>query len=115
MSREPELFQGLYRGIYGILKFKPSSKDTKHHNSKDLIVFGCYVLATLAFLNLAMTGVVYCKAWDPRFHHRGVRVPDGLKGPVGLLTPIPEALYSNINRLGLFDIVSASRFGAAES
>lgn len=35
-------------------------------------------LATLAFLNLTMTGVVYYKAKDPRVHLRGTRASDSL-------------------------------------
>lgn len=39
------------------------------------------MLAALAFLNFAMTGVVYCEARDPRLYYRGVALPMGLRGP----------------------------------
>lgn len=36
------------------------------------------LLVTLAFLNLAITGVVYYESKGPRVHRRGVHAPDGL-------------------------------------
>lgn len=73
------------------------------------------LLATLVFLNLVMTVVVYYEAKDPRVHRRGVRAHDRLEGSVTLLTPMNEALFSKINRLELFKISQALRFGAAKS
>lgn len=62
-----------------------------------------------------MTGVVYYESNDPHVHRWEDRAPEGLEFPVRLLTPIPDALFSNITRLSLFEIFWALRFGAAES
>lgn len=66
---------------------------------------------TVGFLKLTMTKVVYYETKNTRVHRRGARTPDGLEGPVGLLTPVLEALFSNFNRLVLLDIARDLRCG----
>lgn len=73
------------------------------------------LLATLEFLNMKVTGVVYYESRDPCIYCRGVEVPNGMSESVGLLMPVLEAFYSIMNRLNLFDIVKERHFGAAES
>lgn len=69
----------------------------------------------LAFLSLAMTGVVHNEAKDHLVYPRGFHAPEGLEGPVGFPMPVPEAMFSNLNGLELFEIVKELRFGASES
>lgn len=72
------------------------------------------VLAALALLHLARFKVMYFKAKDPRKHLRGVSAPENSRGQMSFLTPVPEALFSKVNRLWLFDIVRSHCFGASE-
>lgn len=62
-----------------------------------------------------MNGVVYYEAKGPRVNRQGVWEPHSREGHVGLLTPVPQAFFSNLNPLELFHIVRDLRFGAAES
>lgn len=48
-------------------------------------------------------------------HRRGVTTPNGSREPIKLLSLVPEALFSNVNRLGLFAIVRGHCFEASES
>lgn len=73
------------------------------------------LLASLSFLNMPMTGVKYYEAKVPRVQRRGVRAPDGLEGSVSLLMPMSEALFLDVNRLELFEIVKELQFGAVGS
>lgn len=54
------------------------------------------VLAMLSFLNLKMTGNVYYESKD-RLYRREVTFHDGVKGPLGSITPVLETLSSNKN------------------
>lgn len=82
-----------------------------------LVIRGEHILlATLALLTLTKTSIVmYYEAKDPRVTRRGFRVPHGMEEPVGLLTPVLEAFFSNVSRLGSFKIVSNLHFGAVEA
>lgn len=70
--------------------------------------------AEFAFLNLAMIGVKYYESKDPCVHHRGVPAPDGVKEPLRLISPVPEALFSNFNQLELSEIFRGYELGATE-
>lgn len=62
------------------------------------------VVAALVLLNLSRTWVVYYEVKYPHVHRRGVAPPNGSSGPLGLLPPVPEALFSKVNRLRLFEV-----------
>lgn len=61
--------------------------------------------ATLAFLNLTITGIEYYESRDPCVYHRGIEVPYGTEGPLGVLKPISEALFLNVNCIEQLKIV----------
>lgn len=73
------------------------------------------VLTALAFFNLAISGGVYCDSKESRVYRGEFPIPDGSRGPLGLITLMSEALFSSVNRLGIFEIVRSHVFGAAES
>lgn len=80
-----------------------------------VMISGNIVLAALAFVNMAITGVVNYKSKDPRVHRGEVTLPDGVKGPLCLITTVYEALFSNVNYLELFEMVRDQGFRAAGS
>lgn len=56
------------------------------------------VLAITTFLNLASIDVVYYDSKDLGVQRREVLPPYGAQGTRGLISPVPEALVSNLNR-----------------
>lgn len=73
------------------------------------------VLTALAFLNLARTDVIYYETKDSPVHRRGVALHNSVKLPLSFITFVSEALFSNVNRLELFEILMGHVFGASES
>lgn len=58
--------------------------------------------ASLALINLAITGVVYYESKDARVHRVSFSVSEGLSGPFWFISSMPEALLCNLKHLGLF-------------
>lgn len=55
---------------------------------------------------------MYYESKDPRVHRTGIHASDGSGETLGLLTPVTEALFSNLNSIGLFEIFRSHGFEA---
>lgn len=80
-----------------------------------LVMQSKHIVTGDLLLHLGRSRAFYYKSKDLRVHFRGVIALDSLQRPIERLTPVPEALFANVNRLGLFEILRDHGYGAAKS